>query len=161
MSIQVGDSIPSVTLRVLTGDDSEYIDTASLFQAGKVVMFSLPGAFTPTCSARHLPGFIEYADRLKAKGVSRIVCLAVNDPFVMRAWAEKSGVGDKILMLPDGNAEFTKAMGMTADMSAYGLGVRGKRFVLVAENGKVTYIAVEQPGQFDVSSASAVLAAMP
>lgn len=160
MSIQVGDSIPAVTLKVLTDDGSEYVNTATLFKDRKVVLFSVPGAFTPTCSARHLPGFIDYAEALKSKGVDQIVCLAVNDPFVMKAWSEKVGVNGKILMLPDGNAEFSKALGLTADMSAYGLGERGQRFALVAVDGKVTHLAVEQPGQFEVSSASAVLNAL-
>jgi peroxiredoxin len=158
MTIKVGDTIPSVTLKHLTDNGMQEITTDDVFKGKKVVLFSVPGAFTPTCSAKHLPGFVQQAEALKAKGVDAIVCLAVNDPFVMRAWGEKNGVGDKVLMLPDGNAALTGAMGLTMDGSGYGLGTRGQRFALVAQDGKVTDLAVEAPGQFEVSSAEAVLA---
>lgn len=158
MTIKVGDTIPSVTLKHLTDNGMQEITTDDVFKGKKVVLFSVPGAFTPTCSAKHLPGFVQQAEALKAKGVDAIVCLAVNDPFVMRAWGEKNGVGDKVLMLPDGNAALTSAMGLTMDGSGYGLGTRGQRFALIAEDGKVTDLAVEAPGQFEVSSAEAVLA---
>lgn len=156
-SIQVGDTIPSVTLKWLTDNGMQEVTTDELFKGKKVVLFSVPGAFTPTCSAKHLPGFVQQADALKAKGVDSIICLAVNDPFVMRAWGDKGGVGDKVKMLPDGNATFTTALGLTMDGSGYGLGTRGQRFALVAEDGKVTHVAVEAPGKFEVSSAEAVL----
>ena len=160
MAINVGDTIPSVTLKHLTDNGMQEVNTGDLFKGKKVVLFSLPGAFTPTCSAKHLPGFVQNADAIKAKGVAEIVCLAVNDPFVMRAWGEKNGVDGKVFLLPDGNATFTEALGLTMDGSGYGLGKRGQRFVLVAEDGKVTHLAVEQPGQFEVSSAEAVMAAL-
>jgi len=160
MAINVGDTIPSVTLKHLTDNGMQEVNTGDLFKGKKVVLFSLPGAFTPTCSAKHLPGFVQQADAIKAKGVQEIVCLAVNDPFVMRAWGEKNGVDGKVFLLPDGNATFTEALGLTMDGSGFGLGKRGQRFVLVAEDGKVTHLAVEQPGQFEVSSAEAVIAAL-
>ncbi len=160
MTIQVGDTIPSVTLKHLTDNGMQDVTTDSIFQGKTVALFSVPGAFTPTCSAKHLPGFVQQADALKAKGVDTIVCLAVNDPFVMRAWGEKNNVDGKVMMLPDGNATFTQALGLTMDGSGYGLGTRGQRFALVAKDGKVTHLAVEKPGQFEVSSAEAVLGAL-
>ncbi|CAO3374024.1 redoxin family protein [Azospirillum argentinense] len=160
MTIQVGDAIPSVTLKHLTDNGMQDVTTDALFKGKTVVLFSVPGAFTPTCSAKHLPGFVQKAEDLKAKGVDNIVCLAVNDPFVMRAWGEKSGVAGKVTMLPDGNAALTQALGLTMDGTGYGLGLRGQRFALVAKDGKVTHLAVEKPGQFEVSSAEAVLGAL-
>lgn len=160
MAIQVGDTIPSVTLKHLTENGMQEVGTEELFKGKKVVLFAVPGAFTPTCSAKHLPGFLDNAEALKAKGVDEIVCLAVNDPFVMRAWGEKNGVNGRLFLLPDGNAAFATALGLTMDGSAYGLGTRSQRFALVAEDGKVTHVAVEAPGQFDVSSAEAVLKAL-
>ncbi|KAA0683439.1 peroxiredoxin [Roseomonas genomospecies 6] len=157
MTIQVGDAIPTVTLKHLTDNGMQDITTDTLFKGKTVVLFSVPGAFTPTCSAKHLPGFVQKAEDLKAKGVDDIVCLAVNDPFVMRAWGEKNGASGKVTMLPDGNATLTQALGLTMDGTGYGLGLRGQRFVLVAKDGKVTHLAVEKPGQFEVSSADAVL----
>ena len=160
MTIQVGDTVPSVTLKHLTDNGMQDVTTDSIFQGKTVALFSVPGAFTPTCSAKHLPGFVQQADALKAKGVDTIVCLAVNDPFVMRAWGEKNNVDGKVMMLPDGNATFTQALGLTMDGSGYGLGTRGQRFALVAKDGKVTHLAVEKPGQFEVSSAEAILGAL-
>lgn len=160
MTIQVGDTIPSVTLKHLTDNGMQDITTDEIFKGKTVVLFSVPGAFTPTCSAKHLPGFVQQADALKGKGVDSIVCLAVNDPFVMRAWGEKNNAENKVVMLPDGNATFTQALGLTMDGSGYGLGTRGQRFALVAKDGKVTHLAVEKPGQFEVSSAEAVLGAL-
>ncbi|MCG5241122.1 peroxiredoxin [Azospirillum doebereinerae] len=160
MSIQVGDTIPSVTLKHLSANGMQDVTTDELFKGQKVVLFSVPGAFTPTCSAKHLPGFVQSAEALKAKGVDRVVCVAVNDPFVMRAWGDKGNVGDAVFLLPDGNATFTSALGLTMDGSAHGLGTRGQRFALVAEDGKVTHVAVEAPGKFEVSSAEAILAAL-
>lgn len=158
MTIQVGDSIPSVTLKRLGPSGMEEITTDSIFHGKTVVVFAVPGAFTPTCSAKHLPGFVEQADAIKAKGVDTIVCLAVNDPFVMKAWGEHGGVGDTVLMLPDGNGALTRALGLEMDGSAYGLGQRSQRFAMVVKDGKVTKLAVEPPGAFGVSSAAAVLA---
>jgi glutaredoxin/glutathione-dependent peroxiredoxin len=155
--IKVGDKIPSMTLTKATAEGPKPVTTDEIFKGRKVVMFAVPGAFTPTCSAKHLPGFVQNYDALKAKGVDEVVCLAVNDAFVMGAWARDQGVGDKITMLADGSAAFTKAMGLELDLVARGLGVRSQRFALVAEDGKVTHLAVESAGGFDVSRAEAVL----
>lgn len=157
MTIQVGDRIPSVTLKRLGDNGMEEVSTNDVFKGKKVVMFAVPGAFTPTCSAKHLPGFVDSAGKLKEKGVDDIVCLSVNDPFVMKAWADSAGAGDKVTMLPDGNGEFTRALGLEMDGTGFGLGKRSQRFALVAEDGKVTKVAVEQAGAFDVSSAESVL----
>lgn len=156
MAIQAGDKIPSVKLKHLTENGMQEVDTADLFGGGKVVAFSVPGAFTPTCSARHLPGFVEHAGEFKAKGYE-VVCFAVNDPFVMDAWGKSADAGGKVMMLPDGNGEFTRALGLEMDGSGYGLGQRGQRFALVAENGVVKHLFVEQPGAFEVSSAENLL----
>lgn len=157
MSINVGDRIPSVTLKHLTESGMQEISTDDVFKGKKVVLFSVPGAFTPTCSAKHLPGFVEHAEALKAKGVQEIVCLSVNDPFVMQAWGKQNNVAGKITMLPDGNGTFTKALGLEMDGTAYNLGHRGQRFALVAEDGVVKGLYVEKPGAFEVSSAEYVL----
>ncbi len=157
MAIQVGDTIPSVTLKHLTADGMQEVDTSELFGGKTVVMFAVPGAFTPTCSARHLPGFVDHASAIKDKGVDQIVCMAVNDPFVMKAWGEQGGVGDSVMMLPDGNGEFTRALGLEMDGSGFGLGQRSKRFAIVAKNGKVEKVAVDESG-LDVSSAEKILA---
>ena len=156
--IKPGDALPSMKLMTATADGPREISTDDLFGGKKVVLFAVPGAFTPTCSAKHLPGFVEHAAALKAKGVDSIVCLAVNDVFVLDAWAKAGGVGPEIVMLADGSAQFTKALGLELDLVARGLGIRSQRFALVAENQKVTYLAVEKPGDFDVSRAEAVLA---
>lgn len=160
MAIKVGDSVPSITLKHLTADGMQDITTDSLFKGKKTVLFSVPGAFTPTCSAKHLPGFVEQADAIRAKGVEEIVCTAVNDPFVMRAWGEKHGVEGKVAMLPDGMALLASALGLTQELAGPQLGVRGQRFALVAEDGVVTHLAVEEGGAFEVSSAEAVLKAL-
>ena len=160
MTIKVGDSIPSMKLMTPTADGPKEIGTDEIFKGKKVVLFAVPGAFTPTCSAKHLPGFVEQQAALKAKGVDTIVCLAVNDVFVMDAWAKAGGVGPEIIMLADGSAQFTKALGLELDLVARGLGVRSQRFALIAEDGKVTHLAVEAAGGFDVSRAEAILAAL-
>jgi peroxiredoxin len=160
MTIKVGDSIPSVKIMQATAEGPKEVDTAELLGTGTVVLFGVPGAFTPTCSAKHMPGFIQNGDALKAKGVTTIACMAVNDAFVMGAWGKDQAVGDKVVMLADGAAAFTKAMGLEFDLTARGLGVRCQRFVLVAKGGKVTHVAVEAPGAFEVSKAEAVLAAL-
>ena len=140
MTIKAGDKIPSVTLKRLGADGMEEVSTDDLFSGKKVVMFGLPGAFTPTCSAKHLPGFIEKADQISAKGVDSIICMSVNDPFVMKAWGDQQGAGDKVAMLPDGNGELTKAMGLELDVSAVGLGSRSHRFAMVVDNGTVSQL---------------------
>jgi len=160
MTIKVGDSIPSVKIMHATADGPKEVDTAELLGKGTVVLFGVPGAFTPTCSAKHMPGFLQNADALKAKGVTTIACMAVNDAFVMGAWGKDQAVGETVAMLADGAAAFTKAMGLEFDLTARGLGVRCQRFALVAKGGKVTHIAVEAPGAFEVSKAEAVLAAI-
>ncbi|MDR6290588.1 peroxiredoxin [Inquilinus ginsengisoli] len=161
MTIKVGDRIPSVTLKHLGKEGMAEVKTEDLFKGKTVALFAVPGAFTPTCSAKHLPSFTNNAEALKAKGVDQIVCLSVNDPFVMKAWADKSEVsGDTVFMLPDGNATLTKALGLEMDGSGYGLGTRSQRFALVAKDGVITHLAVEKPGAFEVSSGEAVLAAL-
>jgi len=158
MTIKVGDTIPSMKLMVSGPEGPKEVSTDDLFKGKKVVLFAVPGAFTPTCSAKHLPGFVQNADAILAKGADAIVCMAVNDPFVMAAWAKEQGVEGKITMLADGSGMFTKAMGLELDLVARGLGVRSQRFALIAQDGKVTYLAIEPPGGFDVSRAEAVMA---
>ncbi|MEM7653324.1 MAG: peroxiredoxin [Pseudomonadota bacterium] len=160
MTIKVGDKLPSATLREMTADGPHPVETNDLFAGKTVVVFSVPGAFTPTCSAKHLPGFVQHADAIKAKGVDEIVCMAVNDPFVMGAWGKDQNVGATVRMLGDGNAEFAEQLGLDFDASGFGLGKRGQRFAFVAKDGVVTHLAVEAPGAFEVSSAEAVLAAL-
>ena len=157
MSIQVGDRIPEANLTAMTDTGPDAVSTSAYFAAGKVVLFSVPGAFTPTCSAKHLPGFVDNADALFAKGVDAIACMAVNDVFVMSAWG-RSAAADRIDMLADGNSEFASALGLELDASAFGMGQRSQRFALVAEDGIVTRLFVEGPGEFGVSSAEHVLA---
>lgn len=159
MTIQVGDRIPSATLAYLK-DGVQQISTDELFGGKTVVLFSVPGAFTPTCSARHLPGYVEQLDAFTAKGVDSVACMAVNDAFVMDAWRHSQGVPEAIHMLADGNGAFAKAMGLEMDASKFGMGVRGQRFALVAKNGIVTHLHIEAPGEFKVSSAEAVLAVL-
>lgn len=156
--IKVGDSIPNVTVKHLGENGLEDRATGPLFAGKKVVVFGLPGAYTPTCSAKHLPGFVGKIDELRAKGVDAVYCLSVNDAFVMKAWAKDQGAEGKVETLADGLADFTKALGLEADLSPAGLGTRCKRFAMIAEDGKVKWIAVEEaPGAFEVSSAESVL----
>lgn len=160
MAIKVGDKMPSVTVKHLTPDGMDQISTDEIFSGKKVVLFAVPGAYTPTCTAQHLPGFQSKGDALKAKGVDAVVCMAVNDPFVMKAWAESVGVRGEVMMLPDGNAELTKALGLEMDGSGVGLGLRSKRFAMIVENGTVTHLAVEEGPGLDVSSAEKILEAL-
>lgn len=156
MTISVGDSIPDVKLVKATADGPQPVQSADYFKGKKVALFSVPGAFTPTCSARHLPGFVEKADELKAKGVDEIACTAVNDAFVLSAW-NKSGGSDEITMLADGNGELASALGLEMDGSAFGMGKRGQRFSLIVNDGVVEQVNVEEPGEFKVSSAEYLL----
>lgn len=156
MTITVGATIPNVKLIKATENGPEPIDSSAFFAGKKVGLFSVPGAFTPTCSARHLPGYVEKAAELKAKGVDEIACTAVNDPFVMGAWNKAAGSED-IVMLADGNGEFAESLGLTMDGSAFGLGKRGQRFSMIVDNGVVTELNVEAPGDFSVSSAEYML----
>jgi peroxiredoxin len=160
MTIKVGDRVPSAKLKMMTKDGIKDVSSEELFGRGKVVMFAVPGAFTPTCSAKHLPGFVGKADEIRQKGVEKIVCLSVNDPFVMGAWGKDQNVGDKVLMVADGNAEFTKKMGLEMDASQHGLGTRSKRYALVAQDGVVKSLSVEDAGKFEVSSAEAMMKAL-
>jgi glutaredoxin/glutathione-dependent peroxiredoxin len=157
MSIQVGDKIPAATLMRMTENGPGPVTTEELFADKTVVLFSVPGAFTPTCSAKHLPGFINHAGELKAKGVDSIVCIAVNDVFVMNAWGKDAGAGDKVIMAADGNGEFSEKLGLVMDASKFGMGKRGQRFSLIAKDGVVTQVNVEGPGEFKVSSAEHAL----
>jgi len=155
MSIQPGDRIPDTTLTRMGETGPAPITTRELFSGKKVVFFGVPGAFTPTCSKQHLPGYVAQADRIKAKGVASIVCMAVNDVFVMDAWGQAHGAGDHVLLVADGNAELTKKLGLELDASGFGMGLRCKRFSMVVEDGVVKELNVEAPGEFKVSSAEA------
>jgi glutaredoxin/glutathione-dependent peroxiredoxin len=160
MTVAIGDRIPDVELRTMTRKSPEAVGSLEALGKGKVVLFAVPGAFTPTCSDYHLPGFVHRSDDLLAKGVDTIACISVNDPFVMGAWGRDQKVGDKVLMLADGNGEFTRAMGLEADMSGAGLGIRSQRYAAVIEDGVVTGLFVEPERGLKVSSADAVLAAL-
>ncbi|HYB10864.1 MAG TPA: peroxiredoxin [Alphaproteobacteria bacterium] len=158
MTIKVGDKIPSVKLKYMGANGPAEITTDELFAGKKVVLFGLPGAFTPTCSAKHVPGFVQHADAIKKKGVSTIACISVNDAFVMGAWGKEQGAGEKVMMLADGNADFTKAAGLEQDLSAAGLGLRSKRYAMIVDKGAVKWMGVEEaPGKLEASSAEAVL----
>ena len=158
MSIQVGDSLPDVEIRAI-GAEIAQTQTGPLFAGRKVVMFAVPGAFTPTCSNRHLPGYVQHFAEFQARGIE-VMCLAVNDAYVMQAWATSQQVPHELLMLADGNGAFTRALGLELDGSAYGMGLRAKRFALYAENGVVKQLQVEAPGEFRVSTAEAMLEAI-
>ena len=157
MTIAVGDKVPAGEFGVMTPDGPGVMPAGELFDGQKVVLFSLPGAFTPTCSKAHLPGFVQYADDIRAKGVDTIACLSVNDTWVMDAWGKDQSVGDKVMMLADGNATYTEALGLAVDLSVGGMGKRGQRFVMIVDDGIVTHLAIEAPRQFEVSSAEAIL----
>lgn len=160
MSIKAGDKMPSGTFGVMTESGPGAMNTDDLFAGKKVVLVSVPGAFTPTCSMNHLPGFVDQADAIRAKGVDTIACMAVNDVFVMNAWGKDRGVGDDVLMLADGNGEYAKALGLEMDASGFGMGTRGQRFAIVVDDGVAKHVAVEEPGKFEVSKAEAILAAL-
>ena len=159
MGVQVGDSIPEATMNIMGDKGPQQITTADIFSGKKVVLFAVPGAFTPTCSVAHLPGYVANADKIKAAGVDSIVCVSVNDAFVMDAWS-KGQNAEQIMMVGDGNGDFTKAMGTVLDGSGFGLGARSTRYSLIAEDGKITALNLEQGGAFEVSSAEAILAAL-
>ncbi len=153
MTIKVGDRIPSATLTRASADGPQPVSTDDYFGGRKIALFSVPGAFTPTCSARHLPGFVERADELRAKGVDEVACVSVNDAFVLQAWAAQSGAEGKITMLADGNGDFAEALGLSADFSKFGMGKRGQRWSAIVDDGVVKELNVEGPGAFSVSSA--------
>ena len=158
MSIQTGEKMPAGTFGVMTDSGPGAITTDDLFGGKKVVLFSVPGAFTPTCSMNHLPGFIDHADEIFGKGVDTIACMAVNDVFVMHAWGKDRSAGDKVSMLADGNGEYAKVLGLEMDGTAFGMGMRGQRFAIIVDDGVATHVAVEEAGKLEVSSAEAVLA---
>ena len=160
MAIKVGDKVPAAKLQIKTKDGVQTKTTDELFKGKKVVLFALPGAFTPTCSAKHLPGFVNNHQALKAKGIDSIACLSVNDAFVMDAWGKDQNVEGKVLMLADGNGEFTKAVGLVMDATGYGMGTRSQRYAMVIDDGVVKTLNVEAPGAFEVSSAESVLKAL-
>ena len=157
MPISEGEKIPAVTLKTT---DMKNITTEELFSGKKVVVFAVPGAFTPTCSEQHLPGYIAQASDIRAKGVDDILCVSVNDAFVMGAWGKDRGAGDAVTMIADGNGDFSKALGLDFDGSGIGFGIRSQRSAAIVEDGVVTKLAVEEPMKFEVSSAEAILAAL-
>ncbi len=157
MAIKVGDKIPAASLKYKNADGIQTISTDDLFKGKTVVLFGLPGAFTPTCSAKHLPGYVQHAKAFMAKGVDTIACLSVNDAFVMDAWGKDQKVGDSVMMLADGNADFSKSVGLTMDGTGYGMGLRASRYAMVVKDGVVKQLNVEAPGAFEVSSAEAIL----
>ena len=160
MAIKTGDKVPSATLMQMKDGGPKPVKTDDLFAGKKVVVFALPGAFTPTCSAKHLPGFIQNAGALKGKGVDAIACVSVNDAFVMGAWARDQKTADKIRMMGDGSANYTKALGLEFDLSARGLGLRCQRFSMLVDNGTVKLLNVEAPGKYEVSDAETMLRQM-
>lgn len=160
MTIKAGDKVPSATLMKMGEKGPEAVTTDQLFAGKKVVVFAVPGAFTPTCSARHLPGFVQHADEMKGKGIDNIVCLSVNDAFVMNAWGKDQNAGSKVMMVADGNGDFTKKVGLELDGSKFGMGPRSQRYAMLVENGTVKKLFVEEPGAFSVSSAEHMLSNM-
>lgn len=158
MTIAVGDRVPDVRLKMVTGPSSQWVRTSELLGRGRLVLFGVPAAFSPTCSDLHLPGFLVRADDLMARGIDRIFCVSVNDPYVMAAWGRSQGAGDRVTMLADGNGELTLAMGTEVDMSGSDMGVRSKRFAAIIEDGVFTYLALEEGTGLEVSSAEALLA---
>ena len=160
MTIKVGDKLPDGKLKTMTKDGPKDLTVDEIFKGKKVVLFALPGAFTPTCSAKHLPGFVNHYKDLKAKGVDTIACLSVNDAFVMNAWGKDQKADGKVQMLADGNGDFTRAVGLELDASGNGLGKRSQRYAMIVEDGVIKTLNVEKPGTFEVSSADAVLKAL-
>ena len=159
MAIKEGDKLPEATMHIMKDGRPTAITTQALFGGKKVVAFAVPGAYTPTCSQAHLPGFVVHADEIKAKGVDSIICIAVNDAFVMDSWGKDKNA-EQLLMVGDGNGAFTRALGLEMDGSGFGLGTRSQRFAMIVEDGVVTKLAVEAPGKFEVSSAEAIIAAL-
>jgi len=157
MTIKVGDRMPEGSFGIMTKEGPGSISSKELFGGKKVVLFSVPGAFTPTCSQSHLPGYVQNAESIKGKGVDRIACMAVNDVFVMDAWGRDRGADDKVMMLADGNGDYTRALGLELDASGFGMGKRSQRFSMVVEDGVVTQLNVEAPKEFKVSTAECVL----
>ena len=159
MAIKEGDKLPDATMHVMKDGRPTAVTTQELFGGKKVVVFAVPGAYTPTCSEAHLPGFVANADKIKQKGVDSIICLSVNDAFVMHSWGKDKNA-EELVMVGDGNGEFTRALGLEMDASGFGLGTRSQRYAMIVEDGVVKKLAVEQPGKFEVSKAEAILAAL-
>ena len=160
MTIAVDENMPSGTFGIMTESGPGALSTSDLFSGKKVVLVSVPGAFTPTCSMNHLPGYVDQIDALKGKNVDTVACMAVNDVFVMDAWGKDRGVGGNVMMLADGNGEYTEALGLEMDASGFGMGMRGQRFAIIVDDGKAIHVAIEAPGQFEVSKAEAILEAL-
>jgi len=157
MTIKAGERMPAGKFKLMGESGPQDLTTAQLFDGKRVVLVSVPGAFTPTCSAKHLPGFITQSTALRAKGIDTIACMAVNDVFVMNAWGKSAGVGDQVSMLADGNGEYSRALGLELDATGFGMGKRGQRFAIVVDNGVATQVNVEAPGEFKVSAAEYLL----
>jgi peroxiredoxin len=157
MTIKAGEKMPAGAFKTMTAEGPKEVATDALFADKTVVLFSVPGAFTPTCDARHLPGYLQHFDALKAKGVDTVACMAVNDMFVMNAWGKSSNVGEKVLMLADGNGDYTRALGLELDARGFGMGMRGQRFAIVVKDGLATHVNIEVGGEFKVSAAEYVL----
>ena len=157
MSIKAGERMPEGKFKVMGPNGPQDLSTAQLFGGKRVVLFSVPGAFTPTCNAKHLPGYVNAAEQFKAKGIDQLACMAVNDVFVMNAWGKAGNVGDRVLMLADGNGEYARALGLEMDGRGFGMGMRGQRFAILIDNGVATQVHVEAPGEFKVSAAEFVL----
>lgn len=157
MTIAVGDTLPAATLARMGPDGPEPVETAAFFAGRRIALFAVPGAFTPVCSARHLPGFVEQAEAIRAKGIDEIACLAVNDVFVIDAWGRQNGAGDAITLLADGNGTFARTLGLDYDASAFGMGRRAQRFSMLVDDGRVAALNIEEPGEFRVSSADHLL----
>lgn len=160
MTIAIGEQMPSGTLGVMTDNGPGSMSTDEIFAGKKVILVSVPGAFTPTCSMNHLPGYLEHAEAFAAKGVDTIACMAVNDVFVMNAWGEDREVGDKVLMLADGNGDYSRALGLELDATGFGMGMRGQRFAIIVDDGEAKHVAVEAPAEFEVSKAESLLAVL-
>ncbi len=158
MTISIGDKMPAGSFTIMTADGPQPLSSDDLFGGKKVVLFSVPGAFTPTCSMKHLPGFVENADALAAQGVDTIACIAVNDVFVMDAWGKSAGADGKVTMLADGNGDYSRALGLELDATGFGMGKRGQRFSVLVDNGVATEVNIEGPGEFEVSNAETALA---
>lgn len=157
MTIKAGDKMPSGAFKTMSAEGAKEVSTDALFGGKTVVLFSVPGAFTPTCDAKHVPGYLQHFDALKSKGVDTIACMAVNDMFVMNAWGKSSHVGDKVLMLADGNGDYTRALGLELDARGFGMGMRGQRFAIIVKDGVATQVNIEAGGEFKVSAAEHVL----
>ena len=157
MSIMIGEAMPAGTLTEMTEGAAAPVNTADLFRGKRVALFAVPGAFTPTCSQQHLPGFVAKADALKSKGIDTIVCMAVNDAFVMGAWGKDQNVGDKVTMLADGNGEYARALGLELDLTAHGLGTRSARFSMIVDDGSVTALNIDEGGALEISDADTLL----